>query len=266
MAIATPPTAPQAIAPPPAALLTSPTPYGSWWHRLTNDQRIGTVAGVIALGLFAIGSLSKQQVVRQAGLGAGAVLAGAFAFFGFYRPWHTRWGVTEEELTRAMPGDEVIELPTFNATRAVTINALPEVVWPWIVQIGFGRAGWYSYDWLDNLGRPSADRIIPELQHIEVGTLIPMGPGKDSGLRVTGFEPNRWLLWSDRKATTTWAWGLYPAEGERTRLITRVRTRYQWTKPAILFSLLLIEPWDFPMMRKCMRGIQRRAQATAQQR
>jgi hypothetical protein len=246
--------------------MSPPARHGSWWQRLTNDQRIGSIAGATALGLFAIGIISKEQVVRQAGLGAGAVLAGAFAFFVFYRPWHTRWGATDDELTRAMPGDDLIERPTFNATRAVTIDALPKEVWPWLVQIGFGRAGWYSYDWLDNLGRPSAYRIIPELQHIEVGTLIPMGPGKDSGLRVKGFEPNRWMLWSDRKATSTWAWGLYPAEGGGTRLITRVRTHYQWTHPAILFSLLLVEPWDFPMMRKCMRTILRRAQSLANQR
>jgi len=191
--------------------------------------------------------------------------AGALASFGIYRSWHMRWGATDNELAREMPGDEVVKQPTFNATRAITIDASPEEVWPWIAQIGFGRAGWYSYDWLDNLGRPSADRIVPELQHIEVGTLIPMGPGKDSGLRVKGLERNRWIFWSDRQGMSTWAWGLYPAAGGRTRLITRVRTHYQWTKPAILFSLLLVEPWDFPMMRKCMRGIQHRAQAMARQ-
>jgi hypothetical protein len=192
-------------------------------------------------------------------------LALAFSF-AVIRPWHLRWGATDEEVAESLPGDDLVRRPNFNATRAVTIDALPEEVWPWIVQIGFGRAGWYSYDWLDNLGRSSAKRIIPELQHIEVGTLIPMGPGKESGLRVKGLEARRWILWSDRKEASTWAWALQAADGGRTRLISRVRTRYEWTKPAILFSLLLIEPFDFPMMRKCMLGIRRRAEALARQR
>jgi hypothetical protein len=225
------------ITPTPAAALTSRPPrHRSWWQRMTRTERI-----------------------------VGAVGAGALASFGIYRSWHMRWGATDDELGREMPGDEVVREPMFNATRAITIDASPREVWPWIAQIGFGRAGWYSYDWLDNLGRPSANRIIPELQNVGVGTLIPMGPGKESGLRVRGLDLNRWNFWSDRKGMSTWAWGLYPAEGGRTRLITRVRTRYQWTKPAILFSLLLVEPWDFPMMRKCMLGIQRRAQALARQ-
>jgi hypothetical protein len=72
----------------------------------------------------------------------------------------------------------VVPAPSFNAIRAVTVHARPEAIWPWIVQIGFGRAGWYTYDLLDNLGRHSADRIIPELQHIAVGDLVPMGPAR----------------------------------------------------------------------------------------
>lgn len=199
-------------------------------------------------------------------LAAGSVLAGAAASFGSYRAWHTRWGATDAELARAMPGDGLIEQPSFNATRAVTVDASPEDIWPWILQIGFGRAGWYSYDWLDNLGRSSVDQVIPDLQHIEVGQLIPMGPGKNSGLRVKAFEANRWMLWSDAKGTSTWAWGLYPADDGRTRLVTRVRLRYRWADPAILFNLLLIEPLDFPMMRKCLLGIRRRAEALARQR
>jgi len=198
-------------------------------------------------------------------LGTGALLAGAVASFGSYHAWHTRWGATDAELARAMPGDDVIEQPSFNATRAVTVNASPEDIWPWIVQIGFGRAGWYSYDWLDNLGRRSAERIIPELQHIGVGDFVPIGPGPGQGQWVMSFEPNHWVLWSDRKGAT-WVWDLFPTETGNTRLITRVRIRYRWTDPMVLFNLLLIEPWDFPMMRKCMLGIRRRAEALAEKR
>lgn len=91
-------------------------------------------------------------------------------FLRFYHPWHSRWGAIDNEVKLPMPGDELIEMPIFNVTHAITIQARPEEFWPWIVQIGYGRAGFYSYDLLDNLGKPSADRIIPELQNIEVGT------------------------------------------------------------------------------------------------
>jgi len=108
------------------------------------------------------------------------------------RPRQLRWGATDEEVARPMPGDEVVRRPTFNATRAVTVNARPEHIWPWIVQMGFGRAGWYSYDLIDNLGRPSAERIIPELQKVAVGDLVPIF-GK-MGFWVRDFRPNEWML------------------------------------------------------------------------
>ena len=74
-----------------------------------------------------------------------------------------------------MPGDEIAPRPIFNATRAVTIDASPAAIWPWLVQIGYGRAGWYSaMDWFDNAGVPSADRIVPALQRLEVGDTMPI--------------------------------------------------------------------------------------------
>jgi hypothetical protein len=93
-----------------------------------------------------------------------------------------------------MPGDDLVHRPKFNATRAVTVTVRPEDIWPWLVQIGFGRAGWYSYDIFDNLGRHSAERIMPELQHVEAGDLVPIGPGKSSGMSVKEYERNRWML------------------------------------------------------------------------
>jgi hypothetical protein len=119
----------------------------------------------------------------------GAVLFGVY--LRFIRPWQLRWGATDEEVGRAMVGDDVVKSPTFNATRAVTIQARPEEIWPWLVQIGVTRAGWYSYNWMDNLGRPSADRIVPELQHVAVGDLIPMSPDGKQGLWVKDFEANQ---------------------------------------------------------------------------
>src|ERR687897_2315705 len=197
-------------------------------------------------------------------LACGLAAAGAVAFLRFFRPWHLRWGATDFEVASELPGDEVVADPTFNATRAITVEASPAEVWPWIAQMGFGRAGWYSYDLLDNLGRRSADRIIPSLQDVRVGDVVPMGPG-GGGLRVKDFAPGEWLLWWDGVGYSTWLWSLERIAPEQTRLVTRVRTQYRWTRPTILFALLLMEPWDFPMMRKCMLGIKRRVESASPQ-
>jgi hypothetical protein len=193
-----------------------------------------------------------------------AVALVAVAFFGLYRPWHLKWGATREDLARSMPGDEIVTRPAFNATRVVTVNAGPADIWPWIVQIGFGRAGWYSYDLFDNLGRRSSERIVPELQHIKVGDLVPLGPGEGSGMFVKEFVLNRSMLWwTGKDGGTTWAWGLYPTSGGATRLVTRVRAPFSWRQPLSAVWILLDEVADFPMMRKCLLGIKRRAEAQA---
>jgi hypothetical protein len=194
-----------------------------------------------------------------------AVVAAALGFFGLYRPWHLRWGATSEDLARSMPGDEIVHRPIFNATRVVSIDARPEDIWPWIVQIGFSRAGWYSYDLFDNLGRHSSEQIVPELQHLEVGDLVPLGPGEGSGMFVKEFVPNQSMLWwTGKDGQTTWAWGLYPMSGGGTRLVTRVRAPFSWRQPVSAIWILLDELADFPMMRKCLLGIKRRAEAQAQ--
>ena len=154
-------------------------------------------------------------------MAAGAVIA-AFAYARVLRPRVLRWGATDQDLERPMPGDEIVASPHFNATRAITINATPEDIWPWLMQMGFGRAGWYSYDLLDNLGRPSSRSIIPQLQSMKVGDRIPMS--RWSYLTVKGFESNQWLLWQ-YQGGGTWAWGLYPLDGQRTRLVSRMRSR-----------------------------------------
>ncbi len=190
-------------------------------------------------------------------LALGAVSLGMY--LGFIRRWQLHWGATDEEVARAMPGDEVVKHPTFNATRSVTIEARPEHIWPWLVQIGLNRAGWYSYDLIDNLGRPSARRIIPEFQNLAVGDVIPMSPDGKAGLWVRSIEPNQWMLWGDKSGDTTWYWGLASIDEHQTRLLTRLRLRYNWTSPMLLFNLL-VEFTDIIMMRKCMLGIKERAE------
>jgi hypothetical protein len=138
-------------------------------------------------------------------------------------------------------------------------------VWPWLVQVGCLRGGFYSDDLLDNLGHPSAHRIVPELQHLHVGQWVPMSPTAPTevtAFRVDSFETERWLLW--RKPDSTWVWKLVDLDDGRTRLVTRVRTLHQWSKPlTTLLGAALMELGDFAMMRRMLLGIKDRAEASA---
>jgi hypothetical protein len=187
-----------------------------------------------------------------------------FAAAPFYRDWHQRWGATETELRAAMPGDDVIEDVAYLATRAITIDAPPEAVWPWLVQVGCLRAGFYADDLLDNLGHPSAREILPEFQHLEVGQWVPMSPTPTdtTAFKIAAFEENRWLLW-DQRPLSTWAWTLEELSGGRTRLVTRLRIHVDWTthKALSLLTVVLNEMGDFPMMRRMLLGIRERAEA-----
>ena len=143
-----------------------------------------------------------------------------------YRRWHLRWGATDEEIRGAMPGDELVPKAAFNATRGITIDAPPELVWPWIVQMGHGRAGFYSYDLLDNAGYASAESVLAEYQRPQVGDWVPMAKrvNETTAHRVKAFEPNEWMLWT--KPDSSWAWKLVPLEAARTRLIVRLKHHY----------------------------------------
>lgn len=182
-------------------------------------------------------------------------------YFRLFRPWQLRWGAKDDEIRRSMPGDEIVGEPSFNATRAISINAPAENIYPWIVQMGVGRAGWYSYDLLDNLGRPSAEVVLPEHQNIQIGDVIPMSPDGKQGMWVKDFRNNEWMLWWDKIGDSSWVWEMYPEGETHSRLVTRVHVKYRWFSLAILFNLL-IEFFDIVMMRKCMLGIKRRAEAT----
>jgi hypothetical protein len=113
-----------------------------------------------------------------------------------------------------MPGDEIVSKPSFNATRAVTIHAPAQNIYPWIVQMGVTRAGWYSYDLLDNLGRRSAESLLPEHQNIQIGDLIPISPDGKQGMWVKYFRKNKWMLWWDKKGDTTLDLGDPPRRGK----------------------------------------------------
>jgi hypothetical protein len=184
-----------------------------------------------------------------------------------YRHWHLRWGATADELAAPMPGDGLVPRAGFRATRAISIAAPPEAVWPWLVQVGCLRAGFYSNDLLDNLGHPSARAIRPELQTLRLGQWVPMSPtpSEDTAFRVDGFEVDHWLLW--RKQDSTWAWRLTATPTGGTRLVTRVQAAYDWRRPGrALVGALLLELGDFAMMRRMLLGIRDRAEGRVQAR
>lgn len=205
--------------------------------------------------------VSTRQLIAEVGDVAHDVPA--FVTSPLYRRWHRHWGATAAEQAGSMPGDDLLRRAQFRATRAITIDAPPQAVWPWLVQVGARRAGWYSNDLLDNLGQPSATRVVPELQHLEVGQWVPMapsGPPSDrNAFKVHSFEVNQWLLWT--KPDSTWAWRLTPTEGG-TRLVTRIQAIYDWSHPlGALSAVVLMEFGDFAMQRRMLRGIKARAEA-----
>lgn len=178
------------------------------------------------------------------------------------RPWQLGWGATDQERRRSLPGDDLVNAPTLDATRAITIRAKPSEIWPWLVQVGVNRAGWYSYDLLDNLGRPSAREIIPELQDIQVGDVMPMSPDGRRGIRVYALDPPRSMIWGT-PGDTSWVWLLDFQPDGTTRLITRVRSRYRWLSPTIVFSMLL-EFADIWMIRRMLLNLRERVEAAAE--
>ena len=195
-------------------------------------------------------------------IGAVSVVVAALLYMLRFRPWQLRWGATDAEIARSLPGDELLDAPAFNATRAITIDARPENVWSWLVQVGVKRGGWYSYDILDNLGRPSARAIVPSLQNLGVGDVLAISPDGKQGMHVIELEPPRSMIWGT-PGQTTWSWVLDPLPGGGTRLVTRIRAVYRWMSPTIVFSML-IEFADIWMIRKMLMNVKDRAETLAQ--
>jgi len=202
-----------------------------------------------------------RQKGRLARLVAGLALAAVYWFP--VRRWFHRWGTTPEELVRLTPGDGLIAHPTKVDTGAVTVNAPPEDIWPWLVQMGEGRGGLYSYDWLDRLfgflDRPSATRILPEFQQLAVGDKIYWGREE---LTVEVLEPLRALALIDHGHGMDWVWqfGLYPLDDQRTRLVSRGTERVPNTVLWWLF-MRISEPAAFIMTRRFLLGLKQRGEA-----
>lgn len=194
-----------------------------------------------------------------------AVIGGAGALAAYVlliRPWHLKWGATEEELKMPLPGDELVKHPKLNATHAITINAPVAEVWPWLVQVGQKRGGFYSYTWLENLvgcEMSNADQIVPEWQDLKVGDEVWLHP-KAPPLKVLAIEPGPAILLEN-----SWTFVLHPIDDHTTRLIIRGRGDFNPDLKNALLNFILwrgvFEPAHFIMERKMMLGIKERAEA-----
>lgn len=190
-----------------------------------------------------------------------AVLA---AYFLWARPYQLRWGATDSEVKRSIPGDELHENATFLATRATTILGTPDEIWPWLVQMGYGRAGFYGYDILENVGSErgirSANRILPEFQDFTVGDDVPISPV--ARMVFHAIEPNRFLIWrgEEEELPGVFTWALYPIDENQTRLISRIRWSYHWSESSILALEVFTEFTDHIAVRKILQGVKDRVE------
>lgn len=172
------------------------------------------------------------------------------------------WGARPEEISGPVVGDDICPHARVSATRCISISAPPHKVFPWIRQMGFGRAGWYSYDWLDNLGRKSARRIHTEWQDVSTGSQVPAGPLSFVAAHVD--EPRSFVLRTSsngfgRRLCFSLAYELRP-EGDETRLVTRMRAHVNFPGGWLLEKFLLA-PGDGVMVRKQLLTLQRIIQA-----
>jgi hypothetical protein len=171
------------------------------------------------------------------------------------------WGATDEEAEGTLPGDELLEDAAVVSTRAITIDAPPAAVWPWLVQMGSRRGGAYTYDWIENLfglEMRSVDTIHPEWQNLAVGDVIP-GKASLQGMRVEVLDPERALV--TRSDDGTWVWAFVLEDlGGKTRLLSRNRIAMPEPSLGDRIGMAVMEPGSLVMERKMLRGIKARAE------
>jgi hypothetical protein len=185
------------------------------------------------------------------------------------RPWHLHWGARKDEVNRPIQGDTIISNPQIQSTRAITINGFPSEVWPWLVQMGQGQGGFYSYDWLENLigcDIHSSARIIKDFQRLKTGDSVRLGPEGYPFYTVADIKPNEAIVLyggTDRKGgINTWVFSMAPLDNGSTRLIIRSRYAYEMNPKNILIWRVITEMAHFVMERKMMLGIKQRVEGT----
>ncbi|MEY9913588.1 hypothetical protein ABIA35_009861 [Catenulispora sp. MAP12-49] len=209
------------------------------------------------------------------GFSTAAVAGGLLGFAAAAYPalWRDRclnWGARADEITRKMPGDDLLPEAPVVSTRAIGIHAPASAIWPWLVQMGPGRGGAYTYDWIENLfglNMHSADEIIPELQDLDAGDQIPLG--EKTRMRVEILEQDHAMVLRSADGAWVWEFGLYPEApsapgGDLTRLVSR--NRIQDPRTGLLnsaLSLYVMEPGSLVMERKMLLGIKTRAEHLA---
>jgi len=188
----------------------------------------------------------------------------ATAYVYLCRPYQLDLGATVAEIARPMPGDELNPDPSFHSTRAITIAGSPEDIWPWLLQMGYGRAGYYGYDLLENAGSPeglrSADEILPQFQNFVVGDEVPISAVVSMTFHT--IEPNRYLIWlgDDVPDPGAFTWALYPLDSGETRLVSRIRWSYDLASPRNLALQLFTEFADHIAVRKILQGVKQRVE------
>ncbi len=196
-------------------------------------------------------------------LTASALTAAGAAYALWLRPRHLRWGATQAEAIEPLPGDELTPHVSGEATHAITINAPVSEVWPWLVQVGQNKAGFYSYSWLENLlgcNMHNADHIVPEYQDLQVGDQLWLHPSYPP-LPVSIVEPERAIVvGSNTLDPCTWGIYLKPIGPNSTRLIARVRSEWKSTVLMNFVNYALFEPAHFIMERKMLRTIKHLAE------
>jgi hypothetical protein len=207
-----------------------------------------------------------KKPLKVAGILAGLAVLAVIAIIALM-PWMDRWGATDNEIASVFPGDELVPSPAFSYNRALTINATPEDIFPWIVQIGAERGGMYSYSWFETnilqCELNNADRIHQEWQGLKVGDKVKMCPGESgpTPYEVVKMEPNHAIVlghqekgeWSD-----VWQFVLLPQPDGTTRFILRSHD----TKTGGFWDV--IRPGVFIMERGMLLGIKERAEGMAQ--
>jgi len=194
--------------------------------------------------------------------GVGVALA---AYPRFARERCLHWGATEQEAVATLPGDELLSDPDILSTRAVTIDAPAAAIWPWMVQMGPGRGGAYTYDWIENLmglDMHSANEILPEFQNLQVGDTFQLG-SKGPVMRVAVLDPQHSLVYHSEDGNWVWSFTLVEQHGQ-TRLMSRNRIRSP--KAGAIgraFNTAIMEPGSLVMERKMLQGFKERAERTA---
>ncbi len=201
---------------------------------------------------------------RSLRLPAGVLIAAAVAvtYLRWLRPWHLHWGATPDEVSGAVAGDELIPDPDVTSTRVVEIEAPPSAIWPWLVQMGPGRGGAYTYDWIERrlgIDIRNTDRILPEFQDLKVGDQIAM-PGYS--MRVERLDLERALVCRSSNNAWVWSFELRPANGH-TRLVSRNRFDTAAIPLKDKLAYPVIEPGSWVMERKMLLTIKERAEHLA---